>query len=238
VRRVPGDAGNPTQLLTTSEAPSTSRDAHSRPSTSAPCSRSQVEQGDPGLLSHTGLPKHGPAAWGDPAAFPAQAGSVTCRGTSAPTAPSGRFSFRCHVLGMKEEHNLLFLVTLISHVLFSTSAPQHDQAHPRLPRGGLFVPSHRLGWEPHVHRKPMKPGPERTLEVPRGTLTLSTVATRSHPGSRPLTLLITGPQKGLDRKGPSKIIQSTASLGSLGQRLTTLRAENFFPMSKAHDPQV
>lgn len=114
------DVRNPTQLLTTSGAQSTDGDTDTCSGTSAQHSELWVEEADPGLrlrsLESTRLLNHGPAAWGNSAAFPVQAGNAACRGPSRPAAPLGRFIFRCHVLGMKEERNLFFLVTLIGHV--------------------------------------------------------------------------------------------------------------------------
>ena len=85
------DAGNPTQLLTASGARSTDGDADVRPGTSAQRSGLRVEEADPGLplrsLENTRLPNRGPAAQGNPAAFPVQAGDAACRGPCLPPLP-------------------------------------------------------------------------------------------------------------------------------------------------------
>lgn len=79
-----------------------------------------MEGADPGLLlrslENTRLPKRGATSQRNPAVSPVQAGDAVCRGNSPPASPLGHFSFWCQVLGMKEERNLLFLVTLIGCV--------------------------------------------------------------------------------------------------------------------------
>lgn len=154
--RVPGHTGNSTQLLTVSGAQSTDRDADTHPGTSAWRSRFQVEEADPGLslcsLENTCLPNRGPTAEGDPAALPAQPGNAACRGTSPRASPLEHFSFRCCILGMKEERNLLFLVTLIGCVfIFPLQLSSTARLTHACTGGGLFVLSRRLGQEPHVH---------------------------------------------------------------------------------------
>lgn len=154
------DAGNPTQLLTASGAQSTDGDTDTCPGTSALCSGLWVEEADPGLLlcslEHfvTRLPKCGPAAWGSPAAFPVQAGNVARGGTSPPASSLGHFSFRCPVLGMEEERNLLFLVTLISCVfgfpLQPSSTAGLTHACPVCP-GEACLSHHTVGQEPRAH---------------------------------------------------------------------------------------